>query len=75
MISLALRVGDTRLELNNTEKTDDMTDIEQITKERDIMKSILSLIASGAIYGDNCRAIANTTLNELYLHNTENNLW
>ena len=51
-----------------------MVNMEQLAKERDTMKSILSLIASGAIYGDNCRAIANTTLNELYLNNTDNNL-
>lgn len=38
-----------------------------IQRQARVMKEILSLISSGAIQGDNCRAIASTTLNELYL--------
>jgi hypothetical protein len=41
-------------------------DFIKMKQERDILKEILSLIASGAIVGTDCRAIANTTLNELY---------
>lgn len=40
--------------------------------EHQAMKAILELIASGAIYGDNCRAIANTTLNELFVKPSAN---
>lgn len=41
-------------------------DIEHLKREHEAMKIVLTLIASGAIQDDNCRAIANTTLNELY---------
>lgn len=45
-------------------------DIEQLTREHEAMKIVLTLIASGAIQGDNCRAIANTTMNSLGVNPT-----
>lgn len=45
-------------------------DIQQLESEHSAMFAVLVLIGSGAIYGDNCRAIANTTINELAVQRT-----